>query len=169
MARILKKYGDEKFAGKIASAIIREREKEPFARSGRLVELLYETIPAPARRHGGHPAKRTFQALRVEVNQELKALEQVIPITAEALHVGGVMAFMSYQSLEDKIVKRALGELTTSTNPPGLPVDLPGTKPHFRLLTRGAEKASPEEIEQNSRAASVRVRAAQRTLNGERS
>ncbi|MHA6528598.1 16S rRNA (cytosine(1402)-N(4))-methyltransferase RsmH [Corynebacterium pyruviciproducens] len=169
LARILKKYGDEKFAGKIASAIIREREKEPFARSGRLVELLYETIPAPARRHGGHPAKRTFQALRVEVNQELKALEQVIPITAEALHVGGVMAFMSYQSLEDKIVKRALGELTTSTNPPGLPVDLPGTKPHFRLLTRGAEKASPEEIEQNSRAASVRVRAAQRTLNGERS
>lgn len=169
LARVLKTYGEEKFAGKIASAVIREREKEPFTRSGRLVELLYDTIPAPARRHGGHPAKRTFQALRVEVNQELRALEQVIPVTADALHVGGVMVFMSYQSLEDKIVKKALAKLTTSTNPPGLPVDLPGTEPHFSLLTRGSEKASKKEIDQNPRAASVRVRAAQRVLNGDRS
>lgn len=169
LARVLKTYGEEKFAGKIASAVIREREKEPFTRSGRLVELLYETIPAPARRHGGHPAKRTFQALRVEVNQELRALEQVIPVTADALHVGGVMVYMSYQSLEDKIVKKALAKLTTSTNPPGLPVDLPGTEPHFALVTRGSEKASKEEIDQNPRAASVRVRAAQRVLNGDRS
>ncbi|MCF4006277.1 16S rRNA (cytosine(1402)-N(4))-methyltransferase RsmH [Corynebacterium uropygiale] len=163
LARVLKTYGDERFAGKIASAVLREREKEPFTTSARLVELLYATIPAATRRTGGHPAKRTFQALRVEVNQELDSLRAAIPVVAEMLGLGGRMVFMSYQSLEDKIVKKALGDMTSSATPPGLPMDLPGTQPCFRLLTRGAEKASAVEIEDNPRAAPVRVRAVEKT------
>lgn len=158
LARILKTYGDERFAGKIASAVVRERERAPFDRSARLVELLYATIPAGARRTGGHPAKRTFQALRVEVNRELEAVEQAVPVMAELLGPGGRMVFMSYQSLEDKLIKSAFAELTKSKTPPGLPIDLPGTAPKFAQITHGAEKASPAEIELNSRAAPVRVR-----------
>ncbi|QYH19486.1 16S rRNA (cytosine(1402)-N(4))-methyltransferase RsmH [Corynebacterium aquatimens] len=158
IARILKTYGDERFAGKIATAIVKERERAPFEHSARLVELLYDTIPAAARRTGGHPAKRTFQALRVEVNRELEAVEHVVPVITELLGVGGRVVFMSYQSLEDKIVKAAFADLTASKTPPGLPMDLPGTAPKFRSITNGAEKASQEEIELNSRAASVRVR-----------
>ncbi len=162
LARVLKTYGDEKFAGKIASAVLREREKEPFTTSARLVELLYATIPAASRRTGGHPAKRTFQALRVEVNRELEALERVIPVITDALALGGRVVFMSYQSLEDRIVKHAFTELSTSTSPAGLPMDLPGTEPDFKVVTRGSEKASEAEIAENSRAASVRVRALER-------
>lgn len=159
IARILKTYGDERFAGKIASAVVREREKQPFDSSARLVELLYATIPAASRRTGGHPAKRTFQALRVEVNAELESLENLIPEISRWLHVGGVGVFMSYQSLEDKIVKKELVQLSSSKTPPGLPMELPGMEAEFELRTRGAEKASEAEIEQNSRAAPVRVRA----------
>jgi len=162
IARILKVYGDERFAGKIASAVVRERDREPFATSARLVELLYSTIPAAARRTGGHPAKRTFQALRVEVNRELEALENVLPQVTGALMVGGRAVFMSYQSLEDRIVKKAFKELTESSAPAGLPMDLPGTAPDFRLVTRGAEKADAAERERNPRSASVRVRCIER-------
>lgn len=123
------------------------------------MELLYATIPAASRRTGGHPAKRTFQALRVEVNAELESLENLIPEISRWLHVGAVGVFMSYQSLEDKIVKKALVQLSTSKTPPGLPMELPGMEAEFELKTRGAEKASEAEIEQNSRAAPVRVRA----------
>ncbi len=159
LARVLKTYGEERFAGKIASAIVKEREKEPFSTSARLVELLYATIPAASRRTGGHPAKRTFQALRVEVNRELDAIEKVIPIITSMLVPGGRAVFMAYQSLEDKIVKKQFAELSRDKTPPGLPVDLPGHAARFRLVTRGAEKASPVEIEENPRAAPVRVRA----------
>lgn len=162
LAHVLKAYGDERFAGKIASAVLREREKEPFTTSARLVELLYATIPAATRRTGGHPAKRTFQALRVEVNGELDALKNVIPMICDRLALGGRVVFMSYQSLEDKIVKKALAELTTSKTPPGLPMDLPGTAPQFALVTRGAETATEAEISENPRSAPVRVRAAER-------
>lgn len=162
LARVLKTYGDERFAGKIASAVLKEREKEPFTTSARLVELLYDVIPAATRRTGGHPAKRTFQALRVEVNRELEAIEQVIPVITDALSVGGRAVFMSYQSLEDRIVKQAFKELSTSTTPAGLPMDLPGTAAHYSIVTRGAEKASEEEMAENSRAVSVRVRALER-------
>ena len=162
LARILKTYGDERFAGKIASAVLREREKEAFSDSGRLVELLYAVIPAASRRTGGHPAKRTFQALRIEVNAELEALENVVPAATSWLHLGGMGVFMSYQSLEDKIVKKALAELSASQTPAGLPMELPGSEAEFDLVTRGAEKATEEEIELNSRAAPVRVRAAAR-------
>lgn len=158
LAHVLKTYGDERFAGKIASAVVKEREREPFTTSARLVELLYDTIPAATRRTGGHPAKRTFQALRVEVNGELDAIRNVIPVITELLAVGGRVVFMSYQSHEDKIIKSALRELTTSKTPPGLPMNLPGTEAKFALITQGAEQASKEEIERNPRAAPVRVR-----------
>lgn len=159
LARILKTYGDERFAGKIASAIVREREREPFNNSARLVQLLYDVIPAATRRTGGHPAKRTFQALRVEVNRELEAITNVLPAITEPLRVGGRAVFMAYQSLEDKIVKKYFTELSTSKTPPGLPMELPEYAATFRLVTRGAEKASAAEIADNPRAAPVRVRA----------
>ena len=138
------------------------REKEPFTRSGRLVELLYEAVPAATRRTGGHPAKRTFQALRIEVNGELEVLRRAMPAALGALKTGGRIVVESYQSLEDRIVKQALAELAKSRTPEGLPVELPGHGPELKLLTRGAEKAGEEEIERNPRAASVRLRAAER-------
>jgi 16S rRNA (cytosine1402-N4)-methyltransferase len=162
LARVLSEYGEERFAGKIASAVLRERDREPFTTSGRLVELLYATIPAATRRTGGHPAKRTFQALRIEVNHELDALRHALPAALAALRVGGRVVVMSYQSLEDKIVKREFALRTTSTSPRGLPVELPGTAPRFRLVTRGAERADDAELESNPRSAPVRVRAIER-------
>lgn len=166
LAHVLKTYGDERFAGKIASAVLKEREKEPFTTSARLVELLYAVIPAATRRTGGHPAKRTFQALRVEVNQELEAIERSIPAITGSLRVGGRVVYMSYQSHEDKIVKKAFADLTEDKTPAGLPMALPGMEPNFRLVTRGAEKATAEEIEENPRSAPVRVRALERISSG---
>ncbi|MGZ5959179.1 MAG: 16S rRNA (cytosine(1402)-N(4))-methyltransferase RsmH [Myxococcaceae bacterium] len=161
-ARVLKEYGEERFARRIAQAVVRERDKEPFTGSARLAELVRESIPAATRRTGGHPAKRTFQALRIEVNGELAALERAIPAAVEALAVGGRIAVMSYQSLEDRLVKRVLVAGATSTAPRDLPVVLPEHEPTLRLLTRGAEEASDEEVAANPRAASVRLRAAER-------
>ncbi|NUS43971.1 MAG: 16S rRNA (cytosine(1402)-N(4))-methyltransferase RsmH [Mycobacteriaceae bacterium] len=162
LARILKVYGEERFAGKIASEVLRRRDKEPFTTSAPLVELIYAAIPAAARRTGGHPAKRTFQALRIEVNSELDSLRAAVPAALDALAPGGRVVFMSYQSLEDRVVKQELTARTTSRTPVGLPVELPGMGPEFRLLTRGAERASEEEIARNPRSAPVRMRAAER-------
>ncbi|RRO16094.1 16S rRNA (cytosine(1402)-N(4))-methyltransferase RsmH [Saccharopolyspora rhizosphaerae] len=166
LARILRVYGEEKFAAKIASAVVREREKELFSGSGRLVELLYDTVPAASRRTGGHPAKRTFQALRIEVNAELDVLERALPAAMDSLAVGGRIAVMSYHSLEDKITKREFADRVKSRTPVDLPVELPGHGPEFRLLTRGSEQAGADEIETNPRAASVRLRAAERIRGG---
>lgn len=162
LARILRSYGEEKFARQIARAIVREREKHPFDRSARLVELLRDVIPAPARRTGGHPAKRTFQALRIEVNDELGVLRRAIPAAIDALAVGGRVVVMSYHSLEDRMVKQELAARSRSTVPEDLPVVPEEYLPELRLLTRGAEKASDAEIAENPRAASVRLRAAER-------
>lgn len=162
LARILREYGEERFAGKIARAVVSERAREPFATSARLVRLLYDTVPAASRRTGGHPAKRTFQALRIEVNGELDVLRRALPAALAALRVGGRIVVESYQSLEDRLVKQVLAEETKSRTPVGLPVELPGHGPRFRLLTRGAEQADEAEIERNPRAASVRLRAAER-------
>lgn len=162
LAHILRAYGDEKFAGKIARAVVSERENTPFKESQQLVDLLYRVIPAAARRTGGHPAKRTFQALRVEVNQELTSLEQALPAVLDLLAVGGRAIFMSYQSHEDKLVKRTFSDYCASHTPVDLPIELPGTAPEFRLVRRGAEKATEEEKAQNPRSASVRVRAIER-------
>ncbi|WP_030514721.1 16S rRNA (cytosine(1402)-N(4))-methyltransferase RsmH [Nocardia sp. NRRL WC-3656] len=162
LARILKTYGEERFAGRIASEIVRRRAQRPFTTSAQLVELLYDAIPAATRRTGGHPAKRTFQALRIEVNRELESLEAAVPAALAALEVGGRIVVMSYQSLEDKVVKQIFAQASASRTPLDLPVELPGMGPEFAILTRGAEKASETEIEENPRAAPVRMRAAER-------
>ncbi|HET8665270.1 MAG TPA: 16S rRNA (cytosine(1402)-N(4))-methyltransferase RsmH [Nocardioides sp.] len=162
LARVLREYGEERFASKIASAIVRERSRAPFSSSARLVELLYDAIPAPARRTGGHPAKRTFQALRIEVNDELGVLRRAIPAAIDSIAVGGRVVVESYHSLEDRLVKRAFAAATTVDVPPDLPFVPDDRQPELRLVTRGAERASDEEIEQNPRAASVRLRAVER-------
>lgn len=162
LARILRTYGEERFATQIARAVVRARESEPFTTSGRLVELLRDTIPAPARRTGGHPAKRTFQALRIEVNDELDVLRRALPRAVDSLGLGGRMVVLSYHSLEDRLTKQVVVAGTTSKVPPDLPVVPPGMEPPLRSLVRGAEQASAEEIEANPRAASVRLRAVER-------
>ncbi|GAB2879292.1 16S rRNA (cytosine(1402)-N(4))-methyltransferase RsmH [Nocardioides pacificus] len=162
LTRVLRDFGEEKFASKIARAVVREREKEPFSTSGRLVELLYAEIPAPARRTGGHPAKRTFQALRMEVNDELAVLRRALPAAIAAIGVGGRVVVESYHSLEDRMVKQAFTEATRSTVPHDMPFVPEGMEPALRLVTRGAEKADEHEIDENPRAASVRLRALER-------
>jgi 16S rRNA (cytosine1402-N4)-methyltransferase len=162
LARVLRDYGEERFAGRIATAVVHERDREPFSTSARLVRLLYDTVPAASRRTGGHPAKRTFQALRIEVNGELEALREALPAALAALRAGGRIVVESYQSLEDRLVKQAFAERARSRTPAGLPVELPGHGATLRLLTRGAETAGAQEIEHNPRAASVRLRAAER-------
>ena len=166
LARVLRDYGDEKFARRIAEAVVREREREPFSTSARLVDLVRDCIPAPARRTGGHPAKRTFQALRIEVNAELDVLRRAVPAALDVLEVGGRIAVLSYHSSEDRIVKHAIAERARSTAPPGLPVELPEHAPEFRLLTRGAEGPDEQELQLNPRAASARLRAAERIRTG---
>jgi 16S rRNA (cytosine1402-N4)-methyltransferase len=166
LTRILREYGEERFARRIAEAVVREREREPFTRSARLVELLYESIPAPARRTGGHPAKRTFQALRIEVNDELSVLRRALPAAVEAIGVGGRVVVMSYHSLEDRMTKQLFAARTTSDLPPDLPFVPEGHEPPLRLVTRGAEKASAAETAENPRAASVRLRAVERVRTG---
>ena len=162
LTRILKQYGEERFARRIAESVVREREREPFTRSARLVDLIRDAIPAPARRTGGHPAKRTFQALRIEVNDELSVLRRAIPAAMGSIGVGGRVVVMSYHSLEDRLVKQAFTEKTRSDLPPDLPFVPEGHEPELRLVTRGADKASAEEIAENPRAASVRLRAVER-------
>lgn len=162
LARVLRVYGEEKFAGRIASAILRERERGRITSSARLAELVRESIPAPARRTGGHPAKRTFQALRIEVNRELAVLETALPAALDTLDVGGRLVVLSYHSLEDRLTKQALADRVRSKGPIDLPVELPGSGPTFRLLSRGAELAGEAEVTANPRAASVRLRAAER-------
>lgn len=168
LADILHRYGEERFARRIAAHIVRHRAHTPFTSTGELVSLLYQAIPAPARRTGGHPAKRTFQALRIAVNDELESLTSALPTALDALAVGGRIVALAYQSLEDRIVKRAFAEATASATPTGLPVELPGHGPQFTSLTRGAERAGDDEILHNPRSAAVRLRALQRIEPGHR-
>ncbi|WP_213455144.1 16S rRNA (cytosine(1402)-N(4))-methyltransferase RsmH [Rhizomonospora bruguierae] len=162
LTRVLRVYGEERFAARIVGAIVRERERSRLTSTARLAELVRESIPAPARRTGGNPAKRTFQALRIEVNGELAALEVALPAALDALAPGGRAVVLSYHSLEDRITKRAIAARARATGPVDLPVELPGTGPTLRLLTRGAEQAGEAEVAANPRAASVRLRAAER-------
>jgi 16S rRNA (cytosine1402-N4)-methyltransferase len=162
LARVLREYGEERFARRIADALIRERDREPLSTTARLAQIVTDSIPAPARRTGGNPAKRTFQALRIEVNGELDRLHRALPAACDAIAVRGRLAVLAYHSLEDRAVKRALAERSADTTPPGLPVSLPGSKPQFRLLTRGAERPDDQELTANPRAASARLRAAER-------
>ncbi|WOQ70460.1 16S rRNA (cytosine(1402)-N(4))-methyltransferase RsmH [Microbacterium limosum] len=161
LRRIFERYGEEKLAGRYARFIVDARQKAPIERSGQLVDILVAATPAAVQR-AGHPAKRVFQALRIEVNAELSVLERAIPAALDLLRVGGRIVVMSYQSLEDRIVKRALADATASTAPAGLPIEMAEHAPRFRLLVKGAELASDAEREANPRATPVRLRAAER-------
>ena len=162
LARILRDYGEERFARKIAQAIVRERALSAIETTSRLADLVRDTIPAPARRTGGNPAKRTFQALRIEVNDEIPTLQRALPAAVAHLGVGGRIVVLSYHSLEDRATKRVLTGAAQDTTPPDLPVLLPEARPQLRLLTRGAEQSVEEERTVNPRAASARLRAAER-------
>jgi len=162
LVRILRMYGEEKFAPRIADFIIEARTQGRLNTTKDLAELVKNAIPAAARRTGGNPAKRTFQALRIEVNQELAILERAIPAALEALEVHGRLVVMAYQSLEDKIVKSAFTEITESKTPRGLPIDLPDSAAKYALVMRGSEAASDAEIVTNPRAQSMRLRAVER-------
>ncbi|MGB9377303.1 MAG: 16S rRNA (cytosine(1402)-N(4))-methyltransferase RsmH, partial [Mycobacteriales bacterium] len=157
LTRILREYGEERFAHRVAAAIVREREHSRLTSTSRLADIVRDAIPAATRRTGGHPAKRTFQALRIEVNRELEALRSALPTAIELLTVGGRIVVLSYHSLEDRIVKRVLAASAANRTPVGLPVALPGMEPQLRLLTRGAETPSESELAANPRSASARL------------
>ncbi len=161
LRRIFERYGEEKLAGRYARFIIEARGRAPITRSGELVEILIAATPAAAQR-AGHPAKRVFQALRIEVNSELSVLADAIPPAMDALSIGGRIVVMSYQSLEDRLVKQAFAAASASTAPAGLPVELPEHAPRFRVLTKGAELADEAERARNPRAIPVRLRAAEK-------
>ncbi|HWF81450.1 MAG TPA: 16S rRNA (cytosine(1402)-N(4))-methyltransferase RsmH [Streptosporangiaceae bacterium] len=162
LARIFSEYGEEKFARRIADAVVRERQVSPISSTSRLAEIVKNSIPAATRRTGGNPAKRTFQALRIEVNDEIGRLRRGVPAALDAIAVGGRIVVLAYHSLEDRIVKRELVKRSTDSTPPGLPVPLASARPQFRLLVSGAEQPGQAELAANPRAASARLRAAER-------
>lgn len=168
IARILHDLGDERFARRIARRIVEQRATAPLERSGDLVALLDRAIPAASKASGGHPAKRTFQALRIAVNEELEILASAIESALDCLHVGGRIVVESYHSGEDRLVKTAFTRRTRSSAPPGLPVELEEHRPTFTPLVRGALQADEAERGTNSRAASVRLRALTRTRSARR-
>ncbi|WP_407665121.1 16S rRNA (cytosine(1402)-N(4))-methyltransferase RsmH [Microcella humidisoli] len=161
LRRIFYAYGEEKLAPRYARSIVQARAEHPLERSSQLVQLIIDATPRAVQR-AGHPAKRVFQALRIEVNAELAALEAALPAALDALAVGGRIVVLAYQSLEDRIVKRELAARSRSTAPAGLPIELPEHRPEFSLLVRGAEQADEAERARNPRAIPVRLRAAER-------
>jgi 16S rRNA (cytosine1402-N4)-methyltransferase len=161
LRRLFYEYGEERLAPRYARAIVQARAEAPITRSGRLVEIITKATPVAVQRQG-HPAKRVFQALRIEVNEELTVLQRAIPAALDCIAVGGRMVVLAYQSLEDRIVKRALQSAASSTAPAGLPMELPEHRAQFRLLVRGAELASETEQAENPRAKPVRLRAVER-------
>lgn len=161
LRRIFYAYGEEKLAPRYARRIVQARAEHPIERSSQLVDLIAQATPRAVQR-AGHPAKRVFQALRIEVNGELEALEAALPAALDALALGGRIVVLAYQSLEDRIVKRELAARARSTAPSGLPIELPEHRPEFALLVRGAELADDAERARNPRAIPVRLRAAER-------
>ncbi|MFM5905059.1 MAG: 16S rRNA (cytosine(1402)-N(4))-methyltransferase RsmH [Micrococcales bacterium] len=162
LARIFKEYGEERYAKPIAKAIVAQRGVAPFKSSSQLTTLIASVIPFIPGKSSGHPAKRVFQALRIEVNGELEVLERTMPAAIGALNMGGRLLVLAYQSLEDRIVKQALVAASSSSAPIELPIELPEHAPILKLVVKGAEQASEREIEENPRAASVRLRAAEK-------
>ncbi len=162
LLRVIRKWGEEKFAGRIASRIVAARAEHPFATTGELVEQIRQVVPAAAARTGGHPAKRTFQALRIEVNEELDVLERAVPAAVDSLALHGRCVVMSYHSLEDKIVKSVFAAGSKSSAPLGFPVELEEHKALLKTLTKGTEVPTDAEIAENPRAASARLRAVER-------
>ncbi|WP_066038992.1 16S rRNA (cytosine(1402)-N(4))-methyltransferase RsmH [Herbiconiux solani] len=166
LRRIFREYGEEKLADRYARKIVAAREDGPILRSGHLVDIIQAATPAKFS-NSGHPAKRVFQALRIEVNAELAVLERALPKAIDALAVGGRIVVLAFQSLEDRIVKRELAKRSTSSAPAGLPVELPEHRPELTLLVRGAELADDEERARNPRAIPVRLRAAEKIRQAE--
>lgn len=162
LTRILREYGEERFASKIARSIVAKREDRPWERSAALVDLVRACIPAAKRTAGGNPAKRTFQALRIEVNGELEVLERALPAAVNSLAIGGRLLVESYHSLEDRLTKREFARGITSSAPPEWPIEPETHKPYLKAITRGAEKADETELSHNPRSASVRLRAVER-------
>ena len=162
LTKIIQNYGEEKFASKIAENIIKSRTAGELNTTKDLAEIVKDSIPAPARRSGGNPAKRTFQAIRIEVNQELAILERAIPAALTALAIGGRLVVMSYQSLEDRIVKNFFTQATKSMTPIALPVELPNSAASYRLVFNGSAVADAKEQESNPRSQSMRLRAIER-------
>jgi 16S rRNA (cytosine1402-N4)-methyltransferase len=162
LARIFRRYGEERFAGPIARRIVRERATTPITTSTQLNKIVIDVVPVAPGKTNGHPAKRIYQALRIAVNDELGVLEDAMPQAIDALAVGGRLVVMSYHSLEDGIVKDALQAAATSSTPVDMPVELPGTAPVLKIITRGVERATELELEKNPRSASARLRAAEK-------
>ena len=163
LARILRVYGEEKFADKIAREIVRRRQLNPIETTGELVEAIKAGIPAAARRHGHHPARKSFQAIRIEVNHELDVLERGLEAAVRWLNPGGRICVISYHSLEDRIVKHIFQERSRGcTCPPELPVCMCGNVPTLKVLTRKPLVATTEEVERNPRARSAKIRVAER-------
>ena len=162
LVRILRVYGEEKFATRIVENIVKERAIAPMNSTTALAALVKESIPAATRRTGGNPSKRTFQALRIAVNDELGAIERAIPQALDRIIIGGRVVVMSFQSLEDRIIKEIFAEASTSKSPRELPIELPEYAAKFKLVFNSSEKPTDAEIEENSRAASVRLRAIER-------
>ena len=159
---IIYRWGEDRFAPRIARAIVTARSRSPLRTTAELVEVVRSAVPAAAQHKKGHPAKQTFQALRIEVNEELDVLERAVPAAVETVRVGGRVVAMSYHSLEDRIVKQEFAAGARSTAPRGFPVELPEHQPVLRVLTRGAERAPEDETLDNPRAASARLRAVER-------
>lgn len=167
LARIIREYGEERWASRIAAFIVAAREKEPIASTGQLVDIIKRAIPKGARQKGPHPARRTFQALRIAVNRELESLEEGLSKAFSRLAPGGRMAVLSFHSLEDRIVKRKFRQWAKGcTCPPEAPLCTCGGKPQARLLTKGALMPRPEETQWNPRARSARLRALQKVSSG---
>jgi len=162
LVQILRTYGEEKFATRIVENIVKARAKAPLNSTTELATLVKESIPAATRRTGGNPAKRTFQALRIEANDELGAISRALPDALDLLMVGGRLVVMSFQSLEDRIVKEIFAEASTSKSPRNLPIELPEYAAKFSLVFRSSETPSEEELASNPRSASVRLRAIER-------
>jgi 16S rRNA (cytosine1402-N4)-methyltransferase len=159
LADIFKRYGEERYARQIARAIVKRRKEQPFERTGDLVEVIKAAIPAPARFGEGHPAKRVFQALRIEVNDELGAVERALPAALEMLRPGGRLAVISFHSLEDRIVKQFLRKQEQDcTCPPDFPICICGSEPTMRATPRRAVRPSAAEVARNPRAQSARLR-----------
>jgi 16S rRNA (cytosine1402-N4)-methyltransferase len=163
LARIIKEYGEEKWAVRIAKFIVEERKKQRIDSTLKLVEVIKRAIPAAARREGGHPAKRTFQALRIAVNDELEVLKQALIDGVEVLKPGGRIVVITFHSLEDRIVKTVFNNMEKPcVCPPQIPICVCGKKPILKILTRKPVTANEEELQQNSRAKSAKLRAAAR-------
>ncbi|HEY5516844.1 MAG TPA: 16S rRNA (cytosine(1402)-N(4))-methyltransferase RsmH [Coriobacteriia bacterium] len=161
LARVIREYGEERWATRIAAFIVAARARRPVTSTSELVDIIKSAVPAAARKDGPHPARRTFQALRIEVNRELEVLEQALDAAVRWLNPGGRIVVISYHSLEDRVVKQAFARLSqTCTCPPELPVCVCGVKPVVRVLTRRAVVPTPEEVERNPRSRSAKLRAA---------